>query len=160
MKTRAAVLVSAALSLAACGHGTGASQPTPVASAEGAVREFLAAAADSNITRMANVWGNANGPASVTGQPPKWEERLKVVQIYLRGGTWSLTEDKPEPGSANRHDVLMQFTRGDCVKTVPFVAVRSSRGGWLVESVDVTAAGNPITPCPAPGSPQVPSGNP
>lgn len=159
MKTRALVLVSA-VALAACSHGTGAPHPTPVPSAEGAIREFLAAASDSNIARMANVWGNSSGPAAVTGQPPKWEERLKVVQIYLRGGNWTVVDNKPQQGSTDRRDVLMQFTRGTCVKSVPFVAVKSSGGGWVVESVDVTAAGNPVTPCPSPGAPAVPATNP
>lgn len=152
MITRKIVLTAGALFLAACGHGTGAPQPAPVASAEGAVREFLAAASDSNIARMANVWGNANGPASVTGQPPHWEQRLKVMQIYLRGGTWTVVDNKPEQGSESRRDLNMQFTRSSCVKTVPFVAVKSSHGGWLVESVNIEAAGNPVQPCPTTGS--------
>jgi hypothetical protein len=150
--TRTTLLISGALALGACSHGTGASQPTPIASPEGAVREFLAAVSDSNIPRMANSWGNSNGPAAVTGTPPKWEERLKVVQFYLRGGTWTVIDNKPEQGNDSRHDLTMQFTRGTCVKQVPFVAVRSSRGGWLVESVDVTASGNPMQPCPTVGS--------
>lgn len=153
MITRKIVLTAGVLLLAACGHGgTGASQPAPIGSAEGAVREFLAAASDSNIARMATVWGNANGPASVTGQPPQWEQRLKVVQFYLRGGTWTVLDNRPEQGNEARRDLSMQFTRGSCVKTVPFVAVKSSHGGWLVESVDVTAAGNPLQPCPTTGS--------
>ncbi|HET7043121.1 MAG TPA: hypothetical protein VFI13_13970, partial [Gemmatimonadales bacterium] len=158
--TRKLVLTAGVLLVAACGHGgTGAPQPAPIGSAEGAVREFLAAVSDSNITRMSTVWGNTNGPASVTGQPPQWEERLKIVQIYLRGGTWTVLENKAEPGSTIRRDIAMQFTRGSCVKTVPFVAVKSTHGGWLVESVDVTATGNPVTPCPAVGS-GAPAANP
>lgn len=153
MFTRKILPVIGALVLAACGGtGTGAPQPTPIATPEGAVREFLAAATDSNIARMANVWGNANGPASVTGQPPQWEQRLKVVQFYLRGGTWTVLENRAEAGNDSRRDLAMQFTRGDCVKTVPFVTVKSAHGGWLVESVDVTAAGNPMSPCPTTGS--------
>ena len=153
MFTRNILLTVGVLALAACGHhGTGAPQPTPIGSAEGAVREFLAAATDSNIARMSNVWGNAGGPAAVTGQPPQWEQRLKVVQLYLRGGTWTVVDNKPEQGTDSRRDLTMQFTRGACVKNVPFVAVKSTHGGWLVESVDVTAAGNPINPCPTTGS--------
>ena len=149
MNTRKMSFTAGALLLAACGHGgTGAPQPAPLSTAQRAVQEFVAAASDSNIARMANVWGNANGPASVTGQPPHWEERLKVVQIYLRGGTWAVVDDRPEQGNESRRDISMKFTRGDCVKTVPFVAVKSTHGGWLVESVDVTAAGNPVQPCP------------
>lgn len=158
MKTRALVLVSVIATVAACAHGTGAAHPTPVATADGAIREFLAAASDSNIARMANIWGTANGPASVTGQPAQWQTRLKVMQVYLKGGTWTVIDNKPQQGNENRRDILMQFTRGTCVKNVPFVAVKSSHGGWLVESVDLTAAGNPVTPCPAPGAPNVPSG--
>lgn len=150
MSTRAHVLTFGALFLAACGGGTGTQAAAPLPSAEAAVREFVAAATDSNIARMAQAWGTANGAAAVTGQPAQWEQRLRVVQVYLRGGTWRVLNSTQGTGAEDTRVVMMQFTRGTCVKSIPFGTIRTSRGGWLVSEVDVSAAGNPVNPCPAP----------
>ncbi|MEO6067792.1 MAG: hypothetical protein ABJB33_00870 [Gemmatimonadota bacterium] len=154
MSTRNTLLVFGALVLAACGGGgsTSASDVAPLGSAEAAVREFLAAVQDSNIARMGRAWGSSSGPAAVTNTPAQWEQRLKVVQVYLRGGNYRITGNVPDASSARRRNLSVEFTRGDCVKQVPFVAVETSRGGWLVESVDISVAGNPLNPCPATGS--------
>lgn len=158
MSTRAHVLTFGALFLAACGGGTGTQAAAPLPSAEAAVREFVAAATDSNIARMGQAWGTANGAAAVTGQPAQWEQRLRVVQAYLRGGTWRVLTSTQGTGAEGTRIVTMQFTRGTCVKSIPFGTVRTSRGGWLVNEVDVTAAGNPVNPCPAPPA-AAPPGN-
>ncbi len=150
MSTRNLVLTFGALFLTACGGGTGTQATTPLPSAEAAVREFVAAATDSNIARMGESWGTANGAAAVTGQPAQWEQRLRVVQVYLRGGTWRVLNSTQGTGPENTRTVVMQFTRGTCVKSIPFGAIRTSRGGWLVAEVDVSAAGSPVNPCPAP----------
>lgn len=159
MSTRNSVLAFGALLLAACAGG-GAGSVAPIGSAEGAVREFLAAVSDSNIARMGRAWGSAGGAAAVTNKPENWEERLKVVQILLRNGTYRVTSNVADPTAANKRSLNVEFTRGTCVKNVPFTAIQTG-SGWLVESVDVSAAGNPINPCPAPAPTNAaPSGNP
>ena len=166
MSTRNTLLAFGVLVLAACGGGSGvrAGDVAPIASAEAAVREFLAAVQDSNIARMGRSWGSASGPAIVTGEPNQWEQRLKVVQIVLRRGTYRVTSNVADPSSSNKRSLNVEFTRGTCVKNVPFTAVNTGNGGWLVESLDIVAAGNPINPCPAaPGSENAapaPAGNP
>jgi hypothetical protein len=160
VSTRNTVLAFGALLLAACG-GASAGDVAPIGSAEGAVREFLAAVSDSNIARMGRSWGASSGPAAVTNKPDNWEERMKVVQVILRRGTYRVTTNVADPSASNKRNLNVEFTRGTCVKNVPFTAVQT-RNGWLVESLDVSAAGNPINPCPgAPGSAgAAPSGNP
>ena len=162
MSTRNSVLAFGALLLAACAGGS-AGSVAPIGSAEGAVREFLAAVSDSNIARMGRAWGSTSGPAAVTNKPDNWEERLKVVQIILRGGTYRVTSNVADPTATNKRNLNVEYTRGPCVKNVPFVAVQTNNG-WLVESMDVSAAGNPINPCPAPpgseGAATPPAGNP
>jgi len=69
-------LLGTVLAVAACGGGGAASQPAPVPSAEAAVRSFFQAVADSNIARMATLWGTEKGSAASTGQPPDYEKRL------------------------------------------------------------------------------------
>jgi hypothetical protein len=156
VSTRHYVLTFGALFLAACGGGTGTQATAPLASAEAAVREFVAAATDRKIASMVQSWGTANGAAAVTGQPAQWEQRLRVVQVYLRGGTWRVLNSTQGTGAEDTRVVLMQFTRGDCVKSIPFGTIRTARGGWLVAEVDVSAAGNPVNPCPAPPSTPAP----
>jgi len=145
--TRNYLLSCGALILAACG-GNSAGAVAPLGSAEAAVREFMAAVQDSNIARMGRSWGSSAGPAAVTNDPAQWEQRMKVVQYYLRGGTFRITSDTPMNGDSKHRNVVVELTRGTCVKSLPFVAVESSNG-WLVESVDISVAGNPRNPCPA-----------
>ena len=127
------------------------------------MREFLAAVSDSNIGRMGRAWGSSSGPAAVTNKPESWEERLKVVQVYLRRGTYRVTSNVADPTSSNKRRLNVEFTRGTCVKNIPFTTVQSG-SGWLVESLDINAAGNPLNPCPAPagaaGAAAPPAGNP
>ena len=160
MSTRNNVLAAGVLLLAACaGGGTG--DVAPLGSAEGAVREFFAAVSDSNIARMGRAWGSTKGPAAVTQNPADWEQRMRVVQIYLRRGTFRVTSNVADPNASNKRNLSVEITRGTCVKTIPFVAVQLNNGGWLVESLDLNAAGNPVNPCPAPpGSNPPPAGNP
>ena len=160
MSTRNTLLAFGALVLTACGGGTGVSagEVAPLGSAEAAVREFLAAVQDSNISRMGRSWGSNSGPAIVTGEPRQWEQRLKVVQIYLRGGTYRITGDVADPSDARHRNLSVEFTRGNCIKNLPFVAVQTNRGGWLVEAVNIALAGNPLNPCPGPA--QQPPTNP
>lgn len=147
MTIRNQLLACGALLLAACGGHSAGGVP-PLGSAEAAVREFMAAVQDSNIARMGRSWGSSSGPAAVTNDPPQWEQRMKVVQYYLRGGTFRVANDAPVTGDSKRRNLQVELTRGDCVKLLPFVAVQSG-GGWLVESVDISVAGNPRNPCPA-----------
>ena len=149
MSTRNSLLAFGALMLAACSGGSGTGDVAPLGSAEAAVRDFMAAVQDSNIARMGRSWGSENGSAAQTHQPAQWEQRLKVVQFYLRGGNSRITSNTAVEGDAKHRTVLVELTRGTCVKQIPFSAVQS-HNGWLVESVDISAAGSPRNPCPPP----------
>ena len=130
--------------LAACGGGRPA-PVQPVQTASGAVQGFMQAVADSNLAKMATLWGTASGPAAKTRQPPDYERRIVIMQAYLRNQSFRVTSDVPE--SPNRRDVQVELKRQTCTWSVPFVAVKSGDGTWLVNQVDLTAAGNPARPC-------------
>ena len=136
-----------ALSLAACGGGGGGGGPSaaPVTSSPLAVSAFMKAAADSNLARMAELWGTSQGSASAT-HPANYEKRLIVMQAYLRGDSTRILSDTPMPGDDNRRKVAMVLYRGTCVKQIPVVTVRT-KDGWIVQQVDITFAGNPARPC-------------
>ena len=133
----------AALLLAACGGGTSPVQPAKSAAA--AVQGFMQAVADSNLSKMADLWGTASGPASKTRQPPDWERRIAIMQAYLRSDSFRVSSDVADP--SGRRDLLVQIKRQACSWSVPFVAVKANDGSWLVNQVDLTQAGNPARPC-------------
>lgn len=138
----------------ACGGG-GGSQPSPsetATTADGAVRSFMQAVADSNITRMGRYWGTSKGPASVINQPADFRERLTVTQSYLRNTPFRVIRMDPVPNEADRMTVTVDLDRHDpggatCVRQVPFTAVKTTKYGWIVSSIDLNLAGAPSRPC-------------
>ena len=134
----------AAVLLAACG-GSQSSTVQPAKSAAAAVQGFMQAVADSNIQKMAGLWGTTNGPAAKTGQPQDWERRVAIMQAYLRSDSYRLTSDVGETDA--RRVLQVQIRRQTCTWSVPFVAVKTGDGSWVVNQVDLTQAGNPARPC-------------
>jgi hypothetical protein len=106
----------------------------------------MQAVADSNVEVMASLWGTVNGPAARTKQPPDWQRRVAIMQAYLRNHSFRITSDEPEAG-ADRRALQVEIKRDTCTWSVPFVAVKSRDGSWLVTQVDLAAAGNPARPC-------------
>lgn len=149
--------VGTVLFLVACGGGGGPADVQPATSGNEAVRSFMQAVADSNVEKMASLWGTANGPASKTNQPSDWQRRIAIMQAYLRHQSFRITSDQPE-AAENRRALQVEIKRDTCTWTVPFVAVRVPNGSWLVTQIDLAAAGNPARPCtngaPAESAPQ------
>jgi hypothetical protein len=144
IKTHGLVL---AVLLAACGGGSAPSSVAPSTSARGAVDAFMQAVADSNLTRMSNLWGTSAGPAAKTNQPSDWERRITVMQAYLKNESHRVVGDTPEGTGDTRHAVQVEIRRELCTWVVPFTAIKLGDGSWIVNQVDVTAAGNPGRPC-------------
>ena len=145
-------LLAAALTLAACGGNAASSvaqtrQPEPAANAEAAVQQFLEAVADSNLAKMAQLWGTAKGSAARTGQPNDYERLIIIMQAYLRDRRHRLMSNAQEGNDPARRIVQVEFRRGDCVKMVPFTVVRSEPGDWLVNSIDLALLGGPGSNC-------------
>jgi hypothetical protein len=105
----------------------------------------MQAVADSNVAKMATLWGTTSGPASKTHQPPDYERRVAIMQAYLRNDSYRLTSDVPE--TDNRRALHVELKRQACTWSVPFVAVKTGDGSWVVNQVDLNAAGNPARPC-------------
>ncbi|MGQ0704009.1 MAG: hypothetical protein ACT4PM_12835 [Gemmatimonadales bacterium] len=143
------VLMSGALVLAACRSSSGPAPVTPVSSAQEAVRAFMNAAADSNLTRMGELWGTERGLAAKQMAPADHYKRLVVMQAYLKGDSIRVVSETPVRGRDNERDLVVELyrLRGACVKSIPFNTVRAGSGTWLVQSVNVGAAGNPAHPC-------------
>ena len=140
------VMLCSVLALAACGGQSGGGDVAPVGTSGQAVRSFMQAAADRNLTRMAQLWGNSSGPAAVTGQPEHWERRIIVMQAYLKNDSSKVVSDAPVTGKDDERQVIVAVYRSGCMRQVPMTVTRS-KGGWLVQNVDVSTAGNPARPC-------------
>ena len=143
-------LVGAAV-LAACG-GTqsssgGAGEVAPSPSPEFAFHEFMAAVADSNLPKMAEFWGTASGSAAETGSPSDYPKRVEVMQIYLRGFTFSIVASTPVDAARSAQSMEVEMARGDCVKSLPVTLVRTGNNRWVIQQIDLTAVGSPAEPC-------------
>jgi hypothetical protein len=112
---------------------------------------FMQAVADSNLAQMAQLWGTSKGAAAVTNSPPNWGQRIAVMHSYLKGGSAKVIgEGDPSTAKSDRRQILVELSRNGCVKTVPVLLVLTKQGSWLVNSVDLNAAGAPGKPCAAP----------
>lgn len=139
------MLIPVLLLAGACG-GTSAGAPAaPVNSSQQALTEFMRAAKDSNMTRMAELWGTSRGPASQT-RPASYEKRLAVMQVWLRGDSARVVSDDPVPGDENHRRLSVALYRSGCVKQIPATLLRT-QNGWIVEWINLAFAGNPARPC-------------
>jgi hypothetical protein len=141
--------LTAIVLLAGCGGSgsSGGASIDPMGTSSAAMQSFMRAAADSNLARMGQLWGTVDGAAAATGKPEGWEKRLVVMQAYLRGDSTRVVSDVPVTGSDNQRRVIVALYRSGCTKQIPATVTRARNGGWLVEIVDITAAGNPARPC-------------
>ena len=106
----------------------------------------MQAVADSNLDKMASLWGTASGPAAKTNQPPDYRRRVAIMQAYLRNDSFRITSDAPELGDSRR-GLTVEIKRKTCTWTVPFTAIKIQEGSWIVTQLDLAAAGNPARPC-------------
>jgi hypothetical protein len=136
---------AAALVLAACGKAA-PEQVHPANTATATVQNFMRAVADSNLTAMASLWGTARGAAAKTKQPSDYERRIVVMQSYLSNDDSRILSDAAD-GSEARHAVQVQLRRQACTWTVPFSVIQLADGTWIINQIDLTAAGNPARPC-------------
>jgi hypothetical protein len=133
-------IISAPLTLAA-------QAPRAAATPAGAVEEFMRALADSNLTRMAQLFGNAKGSAFKTHQPQDYEKRMVIMQAMLRGAQARTLGDVPSAKGGGR-TVTTQLSSNGCKVTIP-VKVLQSNEGWVVNEFKLEAAAEVNKPCEA-----------
>src|SRR5437667_8091010 len=109
------ILLSAVLLGSACGGNVSSAPAEPVGSSTQVITDFLRAARDSNLTRMAELWGTARGPASQT-RPDGYEKRLAVMQVYLRGDSTRVVSDEAVPGDQNQRRIQLAPHRSPWVE--------------------------------------------
>ena len=134
------VICVVCLALPAVLVAQGGKPATPAA----AVQDFMRAVADSNLSRMAQLFGTAKGPAATTHQPADYEKRMVIIQAML--GRIQVHTLGEVPGRAGMRTVSTELQRGNCKIVIPVNAV-SAHGGWLVHDFDLTAASQVNQPC-------------
>jgi hypothetical protein len=135
--------------LVGCGGGGSAASPGPASTSdnpETAVKNFMQAVADSNISRMSQLWGTAKGSAAETRKPDDYERRMIITQLYLRGASYRIIRVDPVIDDATRQLVTVDLNRGECTKSVPFTVVNTGKD-WIVNQIDLNLAGTPVRPC-------------
>ena len=139
-----AAIALVAIAAAACG-GRAPGAAEPAVSARETVTAFMRAVADSNLTKMAELWGSSKGPAASTGQPADYARRIVVIQSYLRSDDYRIASDVGEGDS--RRAMQVELRRQACTWAVPFVVTKADNSSWVVSNIDLTRAGNPARPC-------------
>lgn len=118
-----------------------------------AVEEFMQAASDSNLVRMAQLFGTDRGSAARTGNPDDFARRMVVMQAALSG--ISVKAHGETVTTEKEHMVVTtEIIRGNCRVTVGITAVKA-REGWLVRRFDLPSVWDGINrPCEATGRPR------
>lgn len=115
-----------------------------------AVEGFLRAASDSNLTRMAELFGTDRGSAARTGNPADYPQRMVIMQAAL-AGTAVRANAETATDDRNRKVVTTEIARGNCKVVIPVRAVRA-REGWLVLGFDLPTVWEGVNkPCEATG---------
>ncbi len=143
MRILTAIILTAII---ACGGG---SQPAGVVPSPGptlAVEQFMRAVADSDLTRMAQLWGTRNGSAAETGKPQDYQRRVAVMYTFLRGSTARVMAEVER--SNDKSTLAVEVSRTDCRKRLPFTLERTKDDRWMVTSIELGALGTPGRPCP------------
>ena len=78
----------------------------------------MQAVADSNLQKMARLWGTSAGPAAKTNQPPDYERRIVVMQAYLRNDDYRIivrrSGRRPGPARGAGPDPAARPAPGTC----------------------------------------------
>ena len=136
-----AVLLALAVPAALDAQAAAKAAPTPAA----AVEEFMRAVADSNLTRMSQLYGNGSGSAYVTHQPKGFEKRMVIIQALIHGVQAKTLGEVPAAKGGMR-TVTTKLSHNGCTVTIPVNVIKSDLG-WLVHDFDDVEASKINQPC-------------
>jgi hypothetical protein len=125
-------------------------QTTKVTSASQAVEEYIRAAADSNLTRMGELFGNEKGTL-VRQKADGTDKRLLITHAYLAGVKVKAISEV-DGSKDNERLVSTEIARGNCKVVLGVIAVLSKKDGWLVQNLNLDVAREVNTPCSGSGN--------
>lgn len=124
----------------ACG-GRAAVTVTPAPAApEATVEQFLAAVADTNLGRMAELWGDQRGPSTMHVPERQRQQRLTIMQRVLRNDEHRVVGTEIPQAQPNRRILQVEMVRDGRRFVVPFTLVIARTGGWLINDIGYEAA--------------------
>lgn len=135
----ALVLAVAAAPKLRAQHGTPATAVRPATSATEVVERFMQLATVKDYGQMGYVFGNREG-AIINREPqPNVERRMYTIATILQNDRFVIRDQSSIPGrpEADAVQLTVQVTQGGQSRDVPFVAVRTTHGNWLVEQIDL-----------------------
>lgn len=136
-----------AVALSAVGCGRGQTSATAPLDPESTIRQFMNAVKANSLTGMAELWGTRKGRASATMNHEEMDKRLTVIRSFLAHDSFEFQPRNMLSATGADQRVLdVRITRKACTPVVPFTVVRWGNG-WLVQDIDLSAAGNPARPC-------------
>lgn len=122
-------------------------QQRDAATATAAVEQFVRAASDSNLTRMAELFGTDEGSVRSTGKPADYPKRMVIMQAMM-GHTAVRALSEVKVARKNHMVVTTEIAKGNCKVVIPITAVKSDHDGWLVREFDLPAIWDGINrPC-------------
>jgi len=137
----ASVLVAALFASSGSLHAQhpAASTMRPAAAPAEVVERFMQLAAAKAYGQMGYVFGTREGAINTRETQPRVERRMYAIATILQNERFVIRGQNAIPGrpEADAVQLMVQVTQNGERKDVPFVAVRSERGGWLVEQVDL-----------------------
>jgi hypothetical protein len=132
------VAVAAAPSLHAQ-RETPAPAMRPSTSPSEVVERFMQLATAKNYGQMGYAFGTREGAILSREPQPSVERRMYAIATILQNDRYVIRDQSPIPGrnEADAVQLTVQVTQGGQSRDVPFVAVRTTRGNWLVEQIDL-----------------------
>jgi hypothetical protein len=120
-------------------RGTPATAIRPAGSPAEVVEQFMQMASAKNYGQMGYVFGTRDG-AIISHEPhPSVERRMFAIASILQNERFVIRGQNTIPGrpEADAVQLTVQVTQNGQSRDVPFVAVRTTHGGWLVEQIDL-----------------------
>jgi hypothetical protein len=101
------------------------------------VERFLQAANAKDFVAMEQLFGTHDGP--ISGDRQELELRMAAIAEVLKHEDYKIQGDSREPGREfPTTRVIVSLTKqGKQIADIPFLVVQTSKGGWLVEQVDL-----------------------
>ena len=111
---------------------------TGAATAEEAVRRYVAAADAKDVDGLAAVWGTAQAPLADRADRPEIERRAFIVFCHLQHDAVELTG--PALGEGGRQLYRVALRQGERSATTTFTTIQNARSQrWFVETFDLPA---------------------
>jgi hypothetical protein len=128
---------SAATPSVSTGTVVAAGPSADATSATGAITAFLTAARVTEVSAMAGLFGNANGPITEREGSSTVEKRMRALACYLGHDSARIVEELPGVGSSRA--VTVELRQRELTRRARFTAVPGPRNRWFVESFDINA---------------------